>query len=564
MNHAGSCLVSRFVPKSEFSSYEEFKSEFRIDIPENFNFAYDVVDHYALTQPEKVALVWLDDKGDEQTFTFADLKHYSDKTANLLQTLGIGKGDPVMLIAKRRYEFWFMLIALHKLGAVAVPASHMLTARDISYRCNAADIRAIFAIADERIASEVEEAEKSSPTLNVKILMRGTREGWHSFDEELTKSSDSFARPTGADATTNDDTSVLFFTSGTTGLPKMVEHDFTYPLGHIITAAYWQNCEDGGLHLTVADTGWAKFAWGKIYGQWISGCAVFVYDYDHKFEPKKLLQVLDDYQITSFCAPSTIFRMMLMEDCSKYDLKHLKDCVCAGEPLYPEVYNKILEVMGLRLREGFGQSETVVAIANFPWMEGKPGSMGKPSPTYDIAIIDDEGNLCGDGEQGHVVYKLDGSRPAGMFCRYHRNQELTDKAFRDGLYYTGDIAYRDEDGYYWYVCRADDTIKSSGYKIGPFEVESVLQEHPAVHECAVTGVPDPIRGQIVKATIVLAADFEPSDVLAKELQDFVKHNTAPYKYPRLVEFVDALPRTHSGKVSRNVIRKTDQEKVAKL
>ena len=550
-------LLSRFLPRMAFSSYEDFTANFRIDIPDEFNFGFDVVDQFAETEPDKIAMVWCDDNGQDATFTFADIKRYSDKLANFLRSVGIGKGDPVMLIMKRRYEFWFCVVALHKLGAICIPGSHMLTARDIEYRNNAADVKMIIAANDEQLLQSIDESHAHSPSLQIKAVIHQDRDGWYNLNKEIENASSDFARPSGKDATANDDTSLLFFTSGTTGMPKMVTQDFTYPLGHILTAKYWQNVEDNGLHLTVADTGWAKVAWGKIYGQWICGSAVFVYDYDNKFDAKKFLHLLEKYRVTTFCGPATVYRFIVKEDCSKYDLQHLKYCVVAGEPLYPEVYNSVYNALGIKIMEGFGQSETAIAIANFPWMEPKPGSMGKPSPTYDVDLVDENGNSCGVGEDGHIVFRTDRQIPAGMFRGYYRNKELTDTAWHDGVYYTGDIAKRDEDGYYWYVGRADDAIKSSGYKIGPFEVESALHEHPAVHECAITGVPDELRGQIVKATVVLSSGYSGSTDLVVELQNHVKKITAPYKYPRIIEFVAALPKTTSGKISRAEIKKAD-------
>ena len=550
-------LLSRFLSKTAFTSYEDFKANFKINVPDSFNFGYDIVDQIAEADPDKIALVWCDDRGHEATFTFADIKRYSDKLANFLRSVGICKGDPVMLILKRRYEFWFCVIALHKLGAVCIPGSHMLTVRDIAYRNNAAEVKMIIAADDEHLLQRIDESQAHSPSLKLKAVIHEDRDGWYNLNKEIENVSPDFVRPSGKDAVTNDDISLLFFTSGTTGMPKMVQQDFTYPLGHILTAKYWQNVEDNGLHLTVADTGWAKVAWGKIYGQWICGSAVFVYDYDNKFDAKNFLRLLEKYRVTTFCGPATVYRFLVKEDCSQYDLRHLKYCVVAGEPLYPEVYNSVYNALGIKIMEGFGQSETAIAIANYPWMEPKPGSMGKPSPTYDVDLIDENGNSCAVGEEGHIVYRTCKQKPAGMFCCYYRNKEMTDAAWHDGIYYTGDIARRDEDGYYWYVGRADDAIKSSGYKIGPFEVESALHEHPAVHECAITGVPDELRGQIVKATIILSPGYTGSNELVVELQNHVKKITAPYKYPRIIEFVDALPKTTSGKISRAEIKKAD-------
>jgi len=546
-------LLSKYVSRENFSSYEDFVQNFRINIPENFNFAYDVADEIALSEPDKVAIVWCDDKGSEATFTFGQLKFYSDKAANFFRSLGIKKGDPVMLILKRRYEFWFCLLALHKLGAVCIPATHLLTAKDIIYRNNAADIKMIVAVAEDEVIRHVEDSMEKSPSLKHKVLVGGSREGWYDFNAELEKASDNFARPVGEEATSNSDISLLYFTSGTTGMPKMVQHDFTYPLGHIVTAKYWQNVQDGGLHLTVADTGWAKAVWGKIYGQWICGSAVFVYDYI-KFDPKRLLQMIEKYKITTFCAPPTIYRFLIKEDLSQYDLKSLKYCVVAGEPLNPEVYHQFLKATGIKLMEGYGQTELTLTVATFPWMEPKPGSMGKPAPGYDVDIVDDNGHTCDIGEEGQIVVRTHDSKPVGMFNGYYKDSERTREVWHDGIYYTGDIAWRDEDGYFWFVGRADDVIKSSGYRIGPFEVESALMEHPAVLECAVTGAPDPIRGQVVKATVVLAKGYKPSHELIEELQNHVKTTTAPYKYPRIIEFVDELPKTISGKIRRVEIR----------
>jgi len=546
-------LLDKYVSKVNFSSYEDFKENFRIKIPPSFNFSYDIVDEYARQSPDKTALVWCDENGREAAFTFGQMKLYSDKTANFLKSLGIKKGDAVMLILKRHYEFWFACVALHKLGAICIPATHLLTPKDISYRNNAASIKMIISCADKKVIESVDLAQKASPTLKHKVVVRENFPGWTSFSEALEKAPARFERPAGAEAVKNDDIFLLYFTSGTTGMPKMVCHDFTYPLGHIITAKYWLNGEDNGLHLTVSDTGWAKAAWGKIYGQWITGSAVFVYDFE-KFIPKNLLEVVTRHGVTTFCAPPTIYRYLIKEDLSKYDFSKLKYCSTAGEPLNPEVYNQFLKMTGHKLMEGFGQTETVVQVANFPGITPKPGSMGKPSPCYDIDIIDEKGVSCEAGEEGQIVIHLDKGRPVGMFKGYYRDEPLTKKVWHDNIYYTGDIAYRDEDGYYWFVGRADDCFKSSGYRIGPFEVESALLEHPAVLECAITAVPDPDRGQIVKATVVLAKKYQASETLVKELQEHVKKVTAPYKYPRIVEFVSELPKTISGKIRRVEIR----------
>ena len=546
-------MLDTYLTQTEFHSYEEFFDRFEIRIPEHFNFAYDVVDEIAVRTPEKIAMVWCDDKGGEAVFTFGQMKHFSDRAANFFRSIGIRKGDPVMLILKRRYEYWFCTLALNKIGAITIPATHLLSTKDIIYRNNAADIKMIVCVPESEVVRHVEEAEPKSPTLRFKALIGESREGWLNLTEEIEKSAATFDRSALEEQTSVNDTMLLYFTSGTTGMPKMVNHNFAYPLGHILTAKYWQNVQDNGLHFTVADTGWAKSAWGKIYGQWLSGCAVMTYDYD-KFVPKHLMKVIEKYHVTSFCAPPTIYRFLIKEDLKQFDLKHLQYCVVAGEPLNPEVYKQFLEATGIRLMEGYGQTECTVAVATYSWMEPKPGSMGKPSPGYDIDLIDSDGKICEVGEIGQIVIYTKKRKPVGMFDGYFRDDDLTKKVWQNDIYYTGDTAWRDEDGYFWFVGRADDIIKSSGYRIGPFEVESALLEHPAVLECAITAVPDPERGQIVKATVVLSKNYQPGDKLARELQDHVKKVTAPYKYPRIVEFVPELPKTISGKIRRVQIR----------
>ena len=550
-------LLHHYLPQTQFDSYQDFRDHFQVRIPECFNFAYDVVDRYAAAEPDRLALVWCDERGASATFTFAQLKEASDRAASLLAALGIRRGDPVMLILKRRYEYWFCLLALHKLGAAAVPATHQLTAKDIAYRNNAASVKMIIATADPLVLEHVDAAQAQSPTLLRKVAVGGTRGGWVDFDRELSQASAAFQRPTGEAATRNEDTCLIYFTSGTTGLPKMVRHCFTYPLGHILTAGYWQQVRDGGLHFTVSDTGWAKSAWGKIYGQWLAGAAVFVYDYD-KFVPKDLLRVISDYGVTSFCAPPTVYRYLIKEDLAPYDLSRLERVTTAGEPLNPEVYNQFLRLTGLAIREGYGQTEMVVAVATYPWVEPRPGSMGLPSPGYHLDLVDEDGRCCEVGEVGEIVIHTAQGSPVGLFDGYYRDPDLTAQAWHDGLYHTGDTAWRDEDGYFWFVGRTDDVIKSSGYRIGPFEVESALLEHPAVLECAVTAVPDPMRGQLVKATVVLARGYQPGPDLGVELQEHVKNVTAPYKYPRIVEFVTELPKTISGKIRRVQIREQDR------
>jgi acetyl-CoA synthetase len=548
-------MLEKYLTRQEFGSYQDFFDNYELLVPERFNFAFDVVDEIAKKTPDKTAMVWCDDKGNEAKFTFGQMKYYSDKTANFLRSIGIKKGDPVMLILKRRYEYWFCTLALNKIGAITIPATHLLSTKDIVYRNNAADIKMIICVPDPEVIKHVEEAEAKSPTLKHKALIGTSRAGWFNITDETEKSSDRFVRASRENEADLEDIMLLYFTSGTTGMPKMVNHNFSYPLGHIVTARYWQNVFDGGLHFTVADTGWAKSAWGKIYGQWLSGCAVMTYDYD-KFVPKNLLQVIEKCKVTSFCAPPTIYRFLIKEDLTKFDLSNLKYCVVAGEPLNPEVYKQFYDTTGIKLMEGYGQTECTVAVATYPWIEPKPGSMGKPTPGYDISILDPDGKVCEVGEIGQIVI-LTRKKPIGMFNGYYRDEELTGKVWKGEVYYTGDTAWRDEDGYFWFVGRADDIIKSSGYRIGPFEVESALMEHPAVLECAITAVPDPERGQIVKATVVPSKNYHPSDELARELQEHVKKVTAPYKYPRIVEFVTELPKTISGKIRRVEIREGD-------
>ena len=550
-------LYQRFLRKPEFGSYEDFLHNFRINVPENFNFAYDVLDVIAEEEPDKRALQWAHMDGRERAFTFAEISRLSKQAANLFVRLGVQKGDKVMLVLRRHYTFWIAIMALCRIGAVAVPATHLLTKKDIVYRANCAGIKMVVTSAEGCFAASCEEAMPECPTVEKLLIVDGAREGWLDFEALLAEESDEFPRP--AEPLKHDDIMLLYFTSGTSGMPKMVGHNFDYPLGHIQTAVFWHQCVDGGLHLTVSETGWMKSVWGKLYGQWLAGSAIMVYDFE-KFVPKDMLAVLEKYKVTTFCAPPTIYRFMILEDVSKYDLSSIQHCTTAGEPLNPEVFEKWKELTGHELREIFGQTELCVTVGTFPWMKVCPGSMGKPSPQFDVDIVDEEGKSCPAGQVGEIVVRTQYETPVGMFLGYYRDEEGTRAVWHDGMYHTRDLAWRDEWGYYWYVGRADDVIKSSGYRIGPFEVESALMEHDAVVETAITGVPDPVRGQIVKATIVLKKGYEPSEELKKELQNHVKKLTAPYKYPRVIEFVDELPKTISGKIRRVELRERDSQK----
>lgn len=551
-------LFEKYVRK-DYADYEDFYKNYKLEIPENFNFAYDCIDELAKKSPNKLAMRWTNVAGKKRDFTFAEMKYYSDKTANYLKGLGIGKGDAVMLILKRHYEYWWTILALHKLGAITIPASNLLTPKDIIYRCNMADIKCIVCTSDGDISHRVQEAAPECPSLKLLITTNAPENsGWLDFHKGVNAASDQFTRPTGEAATKNSDIMLIYFTSGTTGMPKMVAHDYLYALAHITTAAFWHKVDPDGIHLTVSDTGWGKAAWGKLYGQWLAETCIMVYDFD-KFVPCDLLKIMQDYKITTFCAPPTIYRFLVKEDMSKYDLSSLKECTNAGEPLNPEIMDKFREFTGITLREGYGQTETTLTLATYPGMKVCPGSMGRPTPGYEITLLDENGQQVPDGDVGEITIRADREhKPVGMFLGYYRDEALTNSAWHDGYYHTGDTAWRDEHGYYWFVGRTDDVIKSSGYRIGPFEVESALLEHPAVLECAITGMPHPIRGQIVKATVVLSKGYAPSDELIKELQEHVKHTTAPYKYPRVIEFVEELPKTISGKIRRVQIREEDK------
>ena len=526
-------------------------SGFDIECPDDFNFGYDVVDDIAVNDPGRRALVWAHENGESRTFTFADIKRMSDKTCNYLASKGIGKGDFVMLVLKHSYQFWYISVALHKMGAVVVPATYMLKPHDINYRINAAGIKAAIVTIQTDVADSFD-ATEDIPSLEHRFIVGGRRDGWEDFDTEVEKYPDSWERV----PTKRTDRFLMYFTSGTSGNPKMAVHDYSYPLGHILLAKHWHQIDPDGLHWSVADTGWAKNAWGKIYGQWIMEGAVFVYEYE-KFIPSHILDMIEKFRVTTFCCPPTMFRLYLNAGLEGHDLSSLKNCCIAGEALNPDTYNTWYNATGLKLMEAFGQTESSVIVGTLKGMEPKPGSMGRPSPQYDVRLVDEDGNEVPVGEEGEIVVSVS-PRVPGIFKEYYKDERKTSETLRDGWHHTGDIAWKDEDGYFWYSGRNDDMIKSSGYRISPFEIESVLMEHPAVLECAVTGVPDPVRGQLVKATVVLREGYEPSEGLGKELQAYVKNGTSPYKYPRVVDFVRELPKSSSGKVKRVDIRNRDK------
>lgn len=528
----------------------KFKNE------DKFNFGFDVVDALAKKCPDKTAMVYVSNTKEERTFTFAEISKYSSMTANYFESLGIKKGDRVMLVLKRHYQFWFSIIALHKMGAVVIPATNLLVEHDFDYRFKAAGVSAIVCTADGDVAHQVDLGAANYDAPLTKIIVGGKRDGWHDFNAEMALCSDVYERK--ADTACGDDTMLMFFTSGTTGYPKIATHTHKYPLGHFITAKYWHNVNPNGLHFTISDTGWGKALWGKLYGQWLCEAAVFVYDFD-KFNADDILPMFKKYNITTFCAPPTMYRFFIKEDLSKYDLSSIEYATVAGEALNPEVYEQWKKATGLKLMEGFGQTETTLSIANLRGMTPKPGSMGKPSPLYDVDILLPDGKSAGIGETGEICIKTQNGVPCGLFAGYYNDEEKTKEVYYDGIYHTGDTAWRDEDGYFWYVGRIDDVIKSSGYRIGPFEIESVIMELPYVLECAITPAPDPVRGQVVKATIVLTKGTTPSEELKKEIQNYVKTHTAPYKYPRIVDFVEELPKTISGKIRRAEIRENDNK-----
>ncbi len=518
---------------------------------DKFNFAFDIVDKLAEKCPDKTAMLHISQDKTERRFSFRDISRYSSKTANYFMSLGIKKGDKVMLVLKRHYQFWFSILALHKIGAIVIPATNLLVKHDFEYRFKAAEVKAIVCTGDGDIAHQVELGSEDYPGLETKIIVGNTREGWHDFNTEVETFSDKFERT--PDSACGNDDMLMFFTSGTTGYPKIALHSHKYPLGHYITAKYWHNVNPHGLHFTISDTGWGKALWGKLYGQWLCEAGIFTYDFD-KFDANDILPMFAKYNITTFCAPPTMYRFFIKEDLSKFDLSCIEHATVAGEALNPEVYQQFLKATGLELMEGFGQTETTLAICNLVGSKPKIGSMGKPSPLYKIEILNPDGSIAKDGDTGEIAIKSDEGIPCGLFKGYYNNEEKTKEVWHDGYYHTCDTAWKDEDGYLWYVGRIDDVIKSSGYRIGPFEIESVIMELPYVLECAVTAAPDPIRGQVVKATIVLVNGKEGTDELKKEIQTYVKKNTAPYKYPRIVEFRKELPKTISGKIKRVDLR----------
>lgn len=546
-------LLSKFLNRTDFSDYDDFRRNAKLCVPSDFNFGFDVVDEYARLCPEKRALVWCNQKGEEKVVTFGEMKELSLKMCNVISSYGVKKGDFVMSMLNRRWEYWVLVVACCKMGVVLIPATHMLTPKDVAYRVNEAGVKLLFATEEEDVAEHISLALPDCKNLKGVLSINGAH--FDNLDEKLENAPAEFyfdARPNPRDLM------LVYFTSGTTGMPKMVMHDFLYPLGHVFTAKYWQDVVDDGLHFTMAETGWAKCSWGKIYGQWISGTAVFAYDYHGRFTPTDVLPLVQKYGITTFCAPPTIYRFLVKEDLSSFDLSSIKHCSTAGESLNPEVFKQFEKATGLKIYEGFGQTEGTVMLGTFKYLSPVTGSLGKPSPLYDVRLIDDDENEVKPGEEGEIAI-LKSENQCGLVAGYFKDEARTVALKNDVYFHTGDLAYQDKDGWFWYVGRKDDIIKSSGYRIGPFEVESALMEHPAVLECAITAVPDDLRGQIVKATIVLTKNYQPSDALVKELQNHVKKVTAPYKYPRIVEFVKELPKTTSGKIRRVEIRENDKK-----
>ena len=549
-------LIGDFVNRVDFKSYEDFYENFELKYNEDYNFGFDVVDKYAEIDPEKVALIWVNEEGEEHIFTFEDMKKYSNKVANLFKRLGINKGDKVMLTLKNRYEFWFCMVALHKIGAIVIPATHMLKLHDIDFRLKKANVKLVVSVEEDDLISDYNTAAEELGIDLKKLVIERDIDGWINFNKAIEEESDVFERPTGEDATKADEPFLIYFTSGTSGLPKMVAHKHTYSLGHIPTAKYWHNVKEDGIHHTSADTGWGKAVWGNLYGQWIAGTTVFIYDYE-RFNGIKLLEKIIEYKVNTFCAPPTIYRFLIKENIEGYDFSNLSYVTTAGEPLPPEVSKKFKEISGLTIKEGFGQTESTLMIGTFIWLDAKLGSIGKPSPLFHVELLDNEGEIVDIGDEGEISINVSEGVKPGLFKEYYKDPEKQAASWYDGHYHCGDTAWMDEEGYYHFIGRNDDIIKSSGYRIGPYEVESAVLSHDAVSNCAITGYPDPIRGQIVKATIILQPGYEESEELIKDIQNHLKKTTAPYKYPRLIEFVDEIPETISGKIRRVEIREKD-------
>ncbi|MDP4118713.1 MAG: AMP-binding protein [Bacillota bacterium] len=559
-------IYEKFVGKSrdEFKSLKDAQENYKLTYNDDFNFAYDVIDVLGMEKPDKLAMLWVSNEGEEKRFTFRDMMLESNRAANFFKSKGIKKGDKVLLVLKRSYLFWILTLGLHKIGAIMISATSMLKAKDYTYRCNSAEVKCVIITGDDNCTEYYDDGEGQYKTVEMKMVTKHKNAGkaWIDLEAEFEACSTEWTRPTGSEATNVHDTMLISFSSGTTGYPKIITHDFSYPLGHIMTGVFWHRVVDGGLHFTVSDSGWAKCLWGKFYGQWMGETALLVYDFE-KFSGEDILGKLEKYKVTTFCVPPTMYRFMLQNDVSKYDLSSLTHCCTAGEALNPEIFNTWKAATGLEIHEGFGQSETPVCLATiYPWCKPIPGAIGYPVPGLDVHVLDEHGKSCQRGTIGEICIHYDSvnSHPCGLLTGYNFSVEDTRRAIHDGFYHTGDTAYRDEKGMFRYVGRNDDVIKSSGYRIGPFEIESVLMEHPSVLEVAVTGVPDKVRGFNVKATIVLQKGWTPSDELVSELQNYVKKNTAPYKYPRIIEFVDELPKTFSGKIKRTEIRENDLKK----
>ena len=550
-------LIGDFVERVDFDSYEDFYKNFKLKYEDDFNFGYDVVDKYAEIDPDKIALIWTNDNDENHTFTFKDMKEYSNRTANLFKSLGIQKGDKVMLTLKNRYEWWFCMVALHKIGAIAIPATHMLKLHDIDFRLKQAEVKCVVSVEEDTLLPDYEEAEKELDIDLKKLVIETDRDGWINFNKALEEQSPEFERPTGEENPMADEVFLIYFTSGTSGLPKMVSHKHTYALGHIPTAKYWQNVVEDGIHHTASDTGWGKAVWGNIYGQWISGTAIFIYDYV-RFNGIKLLEKIIENKVTTFCAPPTVYRFLIKEKIEGYDFSNITYVATAGEPLPPEVSRRFKDISGLTIKEGFGQTETTLSIGTFIWLDAKLGSIGKPSPLYNLELLDENDEKVEIGEEGELCFNVSEGTSPGLFKEYYKDPEKQAAQWYNGYYHCGDTAWIDEDGYVHFVGRNDDIIKSSGYRIGPYEVESAVLSHEAVTNCAITAYPDEVRGQIVKATIILQPGYEPSDELTKDIQNHVKRVTAPYKYPRMIEYVDEIPETISGKIRRVEIRDKDK------